>query len=146
MFIRGCSLGCTVFIICVPYLTSCWASCIVLSFVLPLLDYCDTVWSPSSVQYFKKFKRIHSKFCSLIPATQSFLCHTLAECGRFHTAIIVSRTLHQLSPAYLREHLSTLQPLPPMLEGTVIAFLYQESGLHMERIVFTIKGRRFGTH
>ena len=27
-----------------------------------------------------------------------------------------------------------------MLEETVIAFLYQESGLHMERIVFYYKG------
>ena len=49
------------------------------AFVLRLLDYCDVVWSPLSVHYFKKFERIHSKFCSLIPATQSFLCHTLAE-------------------------------------------------------------------
>ena len=75
------------------------------AFVLPLLDYCDVVWSPSSVQYFKKFERIHSKFCSLTPATQSFLCHTLAERRRFHTAILVYRTLriHRLSPAYLRE-------------------------------------------
>ena len=98
MIIRGCSPGCTVFIVCVPYLTSCWASCIVL-----LSYYCDAVWSPSSVQYFKKFERIHSKFCLLIPDTQCFLCHTLAERRRFHTAILVYRTLHQLSPAYLRE-------------------------------------------
>ena len=72
------------------------------TFILPILDYCDVVWSPSSVQYFKRFERIHSKFCSLIPATQSFLCHTLAERRRFHTAIIVYKILHQLSPAYLR--------------------------------------------
>ena len=38
---------------------------------------------------------------SLIPAKESFLCHTLAE-RRFHTAIIVYKILHQLSPAYLR--------------------------------------------
>ena len=72
------------------------------TFILPILDYCDVVWSPSSVQYFKRFERIHSKFCSLVPATQSFLCHTLAERRRFHTAIIVYKILHQLSPAYLR--------------------------------------------
>ena len=72
------------------------------TFILPILDYCVVVWSPSSVQYFKRFECIHSKFCSLIPATQSFLCHTLAERRRFHTAIIVYKILHQLSPAYLR--------------------------------------------
>ena len=25
------------------------------TFVLPLLDYCDVVWSPSSVQFFRRF-------------------------------------------------------------------------------------------
>ena len=60
----------------------------------------------SSVQYFKRLERIHSKFCSLIPATQSFLCHTLAERRRFHTAIIAYKILHQLSPAYLRATLN----------------------------------------
>jgi len=59
------------------------------TFVLPILDYCDVVRSPSSVQYFKRPEYVHSKFCSLIPATQSFLQNTLAECRRFYTAIIV---------------------------------------------------------
>ena len=35
---------------------------------------CDVVWSPSPVQYFKRFERIHSKFCSLVPAILSILC------------------------------------------------------------------------
>jgi len=34
------------------------------TFVLPLLDYCDVVWLPSSV---RRFERIHSRFCSLVP-------------------------------------------------------------------------------
>ena len=76
------------------------------TFILPILDYCDVVWSPSSVQYCKRLEHIHSKFCSLIPATQSFLCHTLAERRRFHTAIIVYKILHQLSLAYLRATLN----------------------------------------
>ena len=42
------------------------------AFILPILDYCDIVWSPSSVQYFKRLKRVHSKFCSLLSATQGF--------------------------------------------------------------------------
>jgi len=61
------------------------------------------VWSPSSVQYFKRLEHIHSKFRLLIPATQRFLHHTLAEHRRFHTAIIVYKIFCQLSPAYLRE-------------------------------------------
>jgi len=33
-------------------------------FVLPILDYCDVVWTPSSVQHFKHLERLHSKFNS----------------------------------------------------------------------------------
>ena len=52
------------------------------------------------MKFFEKFKCIQSKICSLIPTTQGFSCYTLAEHRRFHTAIIVYRTLHQLSPLY----------------------------------------------
>ena len=58
------------------------------TYVLPVLYYCDVVWSPSPVQYFKRFKCINSKFCS--------------ECRKLHTAVIVYKILHQFSPAYLR--------------------------------------------
>ena len=42
------------------------------AFILTILDYCDIVWSPSSVQFFKRLERVHSKFCSLLSATQGF--------------------------------------------------------------------------
>jgi len=73
------------------------------TFVLPLLDYCDVVWSPSSVLFFRRFERIHSRFCSLVPTLQGFSCCILAERRRFHVAVIVYRTLHQLSPLYLAD-------------------------------------------
>ena len=72
------------------------------AFILPILDYCDLVWSPSSVQYFKRFERVHSKFCSLLSDTQNFHC-TLVECRQFHTTIMVYRTLHCLSPICLQD-------------------------------------------
>ena len=53
MFIRGCSLDCIVSIILYH---SCPLSNELLgklccTFILPILDYCDVVWSSSSVQY-----------------------------------------------------------------------------------------------
>ena len=47
------------------------------TFVLPLLDYCDVVWSPSSVQFFRRFERNLSRFCSLVGSyhTRIFLFH-----------------------------------------------------------------------
>ena len=71
--------------------------------ILPILDYCDIVWSPSSVQFFKRLEHVHSKFCSLLSATQGFFHCTLVECRRFHTAIMVYKILHHLSPIYLQD-------------------------------------------
>ena len=73
------------------------------TFVLPVLDYCDVVWSPSSAVYSRKFERFHSKFCSLSSDSHGSLRHTLAERRRFHTASVVYKILHQQSPSYLRE-------------------------------------------
>ena len=45
-------------------------------FVLPLLDYCDVVWTPSSVQHFKCLERLHlhSKFNSPTSSTDYSVC------------------------------------------------------------------------
>jgi len=68
--------------------------------VLPILDYCDVVWTPSSVQHFKRLERLHSKFNSPFSRTDPSVCVTLTERRRFHTAIQV---LHHLSPPYLHD-------------------------------------------
>ena len=73
------------------------------TFVLPILDYCDVVWSPSSVAYSRKLERLHSKFCSLIPDSRGSFHHTLTERRRFHTASVVYKILHQQLPSYLRD-------------------------------------------
>ena len=49
------------------------------TFILPILDYYDVVWSPSPVVYSKKLERLYSTFCSLIPHSQGSLHHTLTK-------------------------------------------------------------------
>ena len=72
-------------------------------FVLPILDYCDVVWTPSSVQHFKRLERLHSKFNSPPSSTDLSVCVTLTARRRFHAAIQVYRMLHKLSPSYLND-------------------------------------------
>jgi len=100
MFIKGCSLDCTVYCLC-PLLNRLLGR-LYCTFVLALLDYCDVVWSPSSVQFFRRFERIHSRFCSLVPTIQGFSCCILAERRHFRAAVVY-RTLHWLSPLYLAD-------------------------------------------
>ena len=72
-----------------------------LAFVLPILDYCDVVWTPSSVQHFKCLERLHSRFNSP-PSSNDFSAFmTLAEQRWYHAAVQVHRVLHKLSPLYL---------------------------------------------
>lgn len=143
MFIRGCSLDCIVSIVCVPYLVNCWANCIVLlSFQYWTIVLCGHICLCSIL---KRFEHIHSKFCSLIPATQMFCAiHWLNVEGSILLILFTKffTTFHQLT---YEEFLIMLQLLPPMLEETVISFLYQESGLHVVRIVSTIRVHKSGT-
>ena len=71
-------------------------------FVMPLFDYCDVVWSPSTAKQTCLIERIHSKFINKLPLThRSKFPFTLTERRRFHTAVQIYKSLHQLSPPYL---------------------------------------------
>ena len=70
-------------------------------FVLPVLDYCDVVWKPSSTAHFKQFERLHARFSNLRPTACSSVNVTLTERRRYHAAVQVYRVLHKLSPPYL---------------------------------------------
>ena len=72
------------------------------AFVMPLFDYCDVVWSPSTAKLNYLIERIHSKFIKKLPLTyRSKFPFTLTERCRFHTAIQIFKSLHQISPPYL---------------------------------------------
>ena len=48
---------------------------------MPLFDYCDVVWSPSTAKLNCLIERIHSKFINKL-----IVPFTLTECRRFNTA------------------------------------------------------------
>ena len=71
-------------------------------FMMPLFDYCDVVWSPSTAKQTCLIERIHSKFINKLPLThRSKFPFILTERRRFHTAVQIYKSLHQLSPPYL---------------------------------------------
>ena len=74
------------------------------AFVMPLFDYCDVVWSPSTAKQICLIEKIHSKFINKLPVTyHSKFPFTLTESRRFHTAIQIFKSLCQLSPPYLHD-------------------------------------------
>ena len=46
------------------------------AFVLPIIDYCDTVWSPSNASCISRLERVHSKFFISFPSSH---CYTNAH-------------------------------------------------------------------
>ena len=72
------------------------------AFVMPLFDYCDVVWCPTTAKLTSLVEKVHSKFLRKLPSSiGSKINPTLTERRRFHTAVQVFRSLHRQCP-YLR--------------------------------------------
>ena len=66
-------------------------------YLLPILDYCDIVWTPTKQT--KCLERLHSKYTS---CSDSFISrYSLTERQKFHTIVQVYKTLHRTVPEYL---------------------------------------------
>ena len=72
-------------------------------FVLPIFDYCDTVWAPPTALLSKSMERIHARFVSYKCNDVGFAKVTLAERRHFHTIVQVYKILNHLVPAYLQD-------------------------------------------
>ena len=72
-------------------------------FILPIIDYYDTVWAPPTALLSKSMERIHARFVSHMSNDVGFVKVTLTECRRFHTIVQVYKILHQLVPVYLQD-------------------------------------------
>ena len=74
------------------------------AFVLPLFDYCNVVWCPTTAKLTGLIERVHSKFVNRLPLPfrSKFSC-SLIERRRFHTSIQIFKSIHQSSPSYLHD-------------------------------------------
>ena len=70
------------------------------AFVLPLFDYCDVVWCPTTAKLTSMIERVHLNFVKKLPL--SFRSNfSMTERCRFYTAVQIFKSLHQSSPSYL---------------------------------------------
>ena len=68
-------------------------------YILPIFDYCDTVWSPPTAVLSKCMEKIHSNFVGSLSCVDSFV----SLCRRFDTAVQVFKSVRRLCPAYLND-------------------------------------------
>ena len=72
------------------------------AYIVPIIDYCDTVWSASNSTDTRLLKRLHSKFTSSVPSSGNSSLHlSLSERCVFHTALQVFKIVNKTSPPYL---------------------------------------------
>ena len=71
--------------------------------ILSVLDYCNTVWSPSNSTSTCRLERLHSKFTSSLPSSSINLNlqSTVTERHTFHKALQVFRIVNKICPPYL---------------------------------------------
>ena len=75
---------------------------------MPILDYCDVVWSPCSALYTRRLERVHTKFVSSLPASTFIVFDlklSLIERRTYHTAVQVFKILHELAPPSLPSYM-----------------------------------------
>ena len=85
------------------YATQLYLRCCTICFLVKSpCSYYKLTWSPSTAKQTCLIERIHSKFINKLPLThRSKFPFTLTERRRFHTAVQIYKSLHQLSPPYL---------------------------------------------
>ena len=74
------------------------------AFIVPIFDYCDVVWQPSSARLCSKIKYLHNKTMKLFSSASinsTNLPHSPSSRQRFHVAILAFKILHDLCPPYL---------------------------------------------
>ena len=110
-------------------------------FTLPIIDYCDTIWIPPTALLSKSMDRIHARFVShmsndvgllRLPWQNATAFIQLFKCIKFYISFYVF---------IFRICLHFLIMLPDMLAGTVIACLFLECGLLMDKRVYFIEGQ-----
>ena len=72
--------------------------------MMPIFDYCDVVWTPSTAKQTCMIERVHSKFVRKLPSSyHSKFPFKLTERRRFHTAAQIFKSLRRISQAYLHD-------------------------------------------
>lgn len=72
------------------------------AYVVPVFDYCDVVWQPSSVRLVDKLDKLYSRAVKLIgSSTATKVPSSPSARRRFHIAVQAYKVLHSLCPPYL---------------------------------------------
>ena len=71
------------------------------TYILPIIDYCDIVWTPSSAIKEKQLERLHRKATSNFTTLRKrgfSLCNTLADRRTYHMMVAAYKIVHKMAP------------------------------------------------
>ena len=72
-------------------------------YLLPIIDYCDVVWTPTNVNQTRSLERLHSKFIFFLYQQLIILKYPLVEWCKFHSTMQIHKLLNKLAPPYLHD-------------------------------------------
>ena len=116
------------------------------AYILPVLDYCDTVWLPSNSSSTRRLERLHSKFTPSFDSSDTFnFRSSLTERRTFHTAVQVFKILNKIPLLIYRGFFHMLWMLLVALVETYTDYLFQVLELIMENSLWRTGVRPYGT-
>ena len=114
---------------------------------MPILDYCNVVWSPCSALYTWHLERVHTKFVSSLPAstfTVFDLKLSLIERWTYHTAVQVLKFFMSLLPLTYMACSVMPQQFLDVLGEILGGCMFQASELIMDKTISGIVVPLFG--
>ena len=110
--------------------------------ILPIFDYCDIVWSPSTIKLVNSIESLHGLAVKIINHPSSTVnLPSIRSRREFHLAIQVFRCTQGLSPTYL--HSSFNFSSNNSRSGKNYCHMLRQI---MGRTVFILKERNYGIH
>ena len=76
-----------------------------LGYILPIFDYCDVVWAPTTAKQTRRLERFHFKYTTFC-TDLSISKYSLTERCQYHTILQLYKILHKMAPAYLHDMFS----------------------------------------
>ena len=74
-------------------------------YILPIFDYCDVVWVPTTAKQTRRLERFHSKYTTFC-TDLSISKYSLTEQRQYHTILQLYKILHKVAPVYLHDMFS----------------------------------------
>ena len=112
-------------------------------YILPVFDYCDVVWAPTTAKQTSQLERFHSKYTSF--CTDSFISrYSLTERRQYHTILQIYKILHKMTPVYLHHMFSYTNNITGRVGRSAHRLFVPQIHTNLDGVVYSIVEPHYG--